>query len=393
MMARLLKTTLLLLGAAHLSLFHASAQSLLGYRGLGVPAGALDGRSAALGNVGVGLAGLELSATDLAGAATLLFPTVTVSMQPVWGEYALGEVSGGSAATRFPLVAIGYPVLSARGAVFFSLSGHMEQSWVSEVPRSTTLGGEPLNLVDRFESRGGSSVARLGWAQRLGGRIRAGVALGTYLGRLDHEFDRTLDSLGLGSGIESFRESGSWDYRGYNAAASIALDPHPLIHAAATVEWSGRLESAPLEGTSGESSYFDLPARYLAGVSGMLTPRLGLNLSAAFQDWRGAAGFPQDALSEARASYGAGIEWTAIDGASRSLPVRIGYRSSALPFRFAGADGRETAWTMGLGFNLAQLNGVRAGWMDLALERGSRASAPLSERFWRATVSLGISRF
>ena len=41
--------------------------------------------------------------------------------------------------------------------------------------------------------------------------------------------------------------------------------------------------------------------------------------------------------------------------------------------------------------NLVEIEGVRFGWMDVAVERGTRTSAPLSENFWRATISLGIS--
>ena len=53
----------------------------------------------------------------------------------------------------------------------------------------------------------------------------------------------------------------------------------------------------------------------------------------------------------------------------------------------------ETAWSLGLGINLVEVDGIRYGWMDVAIERAARSSSPLNENFWRGTVSLGIMRF
>ena len=87
------------------------------------------------------------------------------------------------------------------------------------------------------------------------------------------------------------------------------------------------------------------------------------------------------------------MEWRAVEGLTRSLPVRFGYRRLAPPFRFESEDPVESIWSAGVGLNLAEEEDIRFGWMDLAIERGSRSSAPLDEHFWRATVTLGISRF
>ena len=64
-----------------------------------------------------------------------------------------------------------------------------------------------------------------------------------------------------------------------------------------------------------------------------------------------------------------------------------------LPFRFGSEDATESSISFGLGFNLVEAEGSRFGWLDVAVERGSRESLPLDERFWRATFSLGIARF
>ena len=371
----------------------ASAQSLLGFRALGVPVGTMSARAAAAGNLGVGLAGAEVSATDPTAAAGLLFPTISASMQPAWGEFTLGDETGATTTTRFPVMGVGYPVPAARGALSVTLSGHMEQRWVGEVPRSTPVGDADVEVNDRFESDGGTSVARIGWSQRIGDRLAAGVSAGTYLGRLDRTFDRTLDSTTVGSGVESFGRTGSWTYSGLAFAAGVSADPHDLVHVATVVEWSGDLKADPRDETSSEGAAYSIPMRFSAGATGRLTPRLHLNASVAYQDWSGAAGFDPETTAAGRFSYGAGLEWQVVQGMQRALPVRFGYRNVVQPFRFGAADAVESIWSGGVGFDLVQAEGLRFGWIDAGVERSSRSSGRLSEQFWRATVSVGISRY
>lgn len=369
------------------------AQSLLGFRALGVPVGTMSARAAAAGNLGVGLAGAELSATDPTAAADLLFPTISASMQPAWGTFELGDETGATNTTRFPLVGIGYPVPAARGALSLVLTGYMEQRWTGQVPRATAVGGSDVTVDDRFESNGGTSIARVGWSQRIGSRLAAGVSAGIYLGRLDRTFDRTLDSTTVGSGVESFGQTGSWTYGGPTFAAGASATPHDLVHVAAAVEWSGNLTAEPREGTLGDTAVYAIPLRVSAGATARLTPRLHFNASLVYQDWSGAAGFDPEVTAAGRFSYGAGLEWQLVRGIQRALPVRFGYRNVVLPFRFGSADAVESIWSAGAGFDLVQAEGLRFGWIDAGVERSRRSSGRLSERFWRATVSVGISRY
>ena len=369
-----------------------SAQSFLGFRALGVPVRAVDARSTALGNLGIGLARVEISATDPAASSRLLFPTVGVTMQPSWGTFDVGEQTGTSRTNRLPLLGIGYPVTSVGSVVTASLSGHLEQRWVARRQSTVTLNEVDVEVQDTYRNDGGTSVVRLGWAQRIGSRLSLGVSGGTYIGRLDRVFDRELDSLAVGGEVYSFREEHAWSYSGYLAAAGFNLDPHPLIHLAGAVEWSGNLSEAPQGETEGEGLY-TIPVRYSAGATGRLSPRLGFNVSGVYQDWTTSDGFLAGVTTGSKWSYGAGMEWEVVDGETRSLPVRFGYRRLAPPFRFESEDPVESIWSVGVGLNLAKLEDNRFGWMDLAFERGSRQSAPLDERFWRATVTLGISRF
>ncbi|MGI9627930.1 MAG: hypothetical protein ACR2QM_13925, partial [Longimicrobiales bacterium] len=312
----------------------ASAQSFAGFRAFGVPIDGIGARALALGNLGVGLAKVEVSATDPTASADLLIPVVSVSMQPTWGDFTLGTSSGSSTWTRFPLMALGYPVLSAGGAVTVSLSGFMEQRWVSEIEATGNLGGVNVPSLDRFESDGGSSVARLGWAHRLSDKAKVGLMGGTYLGRLDQTFTRTLDSLAVGGNIELFVEEGAWRYSGKSVTLGGSFDPSELVHVAGAVEWSGSLKATPLEETGGDVREYDVPVRFSLGATATLTSRLNVNTSLKIQDWSGASGYDPGALSSGSVSYGAGVEWHALQGETRSLPIRLGYRSVSLPFQF-----------------------------------------------------------
>ena len=370
----------------------ASAQSFLGYRALGVPVEAVGGRATSLGNLGIGLPLIAVSATDPAAAARLAAPTITVSMQPTWGDFAMGDQSGTSRTTRFPFIAIGYPATES-GVATVSVAGHMEQRWAGERTETVRLGDVAVPINDRFETDGGTSIARLGWAQSLGERISLGVSLGAYVGRLDQVFDRNLDSLVVGGDVRPYSEEYLWDYSGYAFAAGIALDPHDLIHVGGAIEWSTDLEESPRGETAGGVSSYGIPLKLSAGATGRLTQRLLVNTSFVYQDWSGADGFAAGVLSDNRMSYGWGIEWRALEQESRSFPLRFGYRRGAPPFRFDAQDPSESVWTAGIGLNLVELDGLPLGWVDLAIERGSRTSLPLDESFWRGTISMGISQF
>lgn len=371
----------------------AAAQSLMGVRGLGVLGGTADGRAAAVGNLGIGLAGAEVSAADPTAGKDLGVPTISLTMQPTWGEFELGPERGDVRATRFPLVGIVFPLLRARGAFTAAITGRLDQRWSGEVPRTVDLGQGGVQVSDRFEADGGISVVRVGWVQRIGASFATGVSVGAYMGRLDQTFDRELDTLALGGAVQSFVQEGAWRYSGATVTVGASADPHRLVHLAGALEWSGDLSESPAEGTEGEPRNYAIPMRALAGATGRLTPRFALNASIAFQDWSGASGFADGATSGGKFSYGAGLEATLAQGTTRSVPLRAGYRKLAQPFRFDAADSEETVWSVGLGLTLAETEGRRRGWVDVGVERGRRASAPLVERYWRATVSLGISQF
>ncbi len=370
-----------------------SAQSALGARGLGAPVGALGARAAALGNLGIGLQGDEVSAGDPASWARLAVPSVVVTMQPTWGRFDLGEQVGSSRATRFPLLGIGYPVRRARGVVTLSLSGFLEQRWAAESSGTVVIDGMDVEVTDTFTANGGVSVVRLGWAQRLGRRLAIGANAGAYVGAIVETLDRGLDSADVGGTVYSFSKEDRWSYSGATFGAGVSYDAAGVLQLAAAAEWSLDLTQTPTGDTVATSASYAIPARFSAGATGRLTPRMHLNASVVYRDWGTAADFAEGVASARRWSVGTGLEWLIADGETRSLPLRFGYRRLAAPFRYRKEDPVESIWSLGLGLNLAKRGNLRFGWMDVALERATRQSAPLSERFWRASVSIGITSF
>jgi hypothetical protein len=113
------------------------------------------------------------------------------------------------------------------------------------------------------------------------------------------------------------------------------------------------------------------------------------NLS--YSDWSGSGGIDPSAMTGANWSFGAGLEWGGASLGGRSIPLRLGYRRTDLPFRFGADDPVESVLAAGIGFNLRQLGTISLARMDLAVERGSRDAGSLSEAFTRMTVTLRMA--
>lgn len=368
-----------------------SAQSLFGSAGLGVPLEPLDARARALGAIGPGLLGSTLTPNDPSSAAGLVLPTLTATMQPLWGSFEESGVEGDLQGTRFPLVLAAYP-MGVFGNVTASYQGVFDQRWAAERSSLIDVGGEQVRANDRFESLGGAALFQVGWARALGERAGVGISVGRYTGRLDRLFSRTLDTLSVGADVSTFTEASSWNYTGTAGSVGVHVDPNPLIRVGASVHWSGSLEADPKERTEAAGSTFDLPIEYRVGASGALTQRLMFTAGLRYADWSGADGDLTDVETVGSTlSFGAGMEWGGPRFLGRTIPIRLGYRRSALPYRYRAGDPRESALAAGLALNFSQVQEFTLAGIDLALERTHRWDDVLSERFWRMTASLRVS--
>lgn len=370
----------------------ARAQSLFAQGGLGVPVGPVDARARGQGSLGIGLFGVSLTPVDPAAAFSIV-PTLTVTLQPNWGSFDLGGQTGDLQGQRFPIIGAAYPAFGTRGMFSLSFGGFLDQRWSVVAPDTLILAGEPTPVVDRFDSDGGVSNVRLGYAHRVASSLVLGVNVGALTGQVTRAFERQFDSTAVDAGIDDFRTEGRWRWVGPGAAVGIRWDPNDLLRVSGSVNWYGTLEAQPQDSTPGPTFEFDLPVELRGGANVTLTSELGLNASVYYADWSAtgeslaADSLPQGGAAAATLGLGGGVEWSGLGIAGKTFPLRFGYRRDQLPFRFDGETPVETLVAGGLGFNLAQQEGVVLARMDLALERGSRNGGSLSEDFWRFSLS------
>lgn len=385
--ARLAAPVLALAAVATLPL-SGSAQSLISASGLGVPTEAPDGRSRMLGSVGVGLSGSALLPNDPASAGWSLLPGIAVSGQ------AGGETfqDGGTAyQSRFPFLGIVYP--HGNQVFSLSLSGAFSQEWDVEVDRILDFAGEEVRAVDRFEGRGGISVARFGVARRFAeDRVAVGANIGSHLGTMERRFSRELNADDVGPEVEPFELDGTWRSGGLTAAAGAHWDVTPLIRLGGSVTWSEDLRLDPTGTTEGTEQRVPIPLELRGGIFATLTPGLGLAASMYRADWSETA----DVLGDAEAPgvvwhWGAGLEWSGSTLLGRQFPVAVGYRSRDLPFSFLGSAATESALTGGFGIHLAESEGTPLARLHVGYERGTRTAGAVEEDFWRTTFTLRLS--
>ncbi len=368
-----------------------SGQSLFARGGLGVPVEPIGARAKGMASLGIGLFGSSLSPVDPAAGLEVV-PMLTVTLQPTWGDWSAADQSGDLQGQRFPLVGAGYAT-GAGGMVSVTLGSYMDQRWAVEAPDTIPLAGEDRAVTDAFESDGGISTIRLGYAHRITPQLVLAGNVGAMSGQVTRTFSRQFDTTGVSIGVDDFEAQGRWRWIGPAAAVGVRWDPAELVRVSASVNWYGTLEAQPQDSTPGPTFEFDLPLELRVGASGSLTPDLALSASASYADWTAteqslaADSLPPGDAAATAVGFGAGLEWSGLALGGKSFPLRFGYKRQQLPFKFEGDTPIESVLAGGLGFNLAQAEGIILARMDLALERGSRSGGSLTERFWRMSLS------
>jgi hypothetical protein len=364
-----------------------SAQSLLASSGLGVRAEALDARSRALGNPGIGLLGARILSTDPAAAAALSAPSIAATFQPATSTLSDGRSAGNA---RFPTIGLSYPfggnVMSVQFASF------LDQEWGVLHEHTISVGGSPVNVRDQFNSGGSVGQVQIGWARRILDPLAVGVNLGTYVGAVERSLVRQLDPNDVGSDVEPFITRGRWRASGTTASLGATFDPSPLLRLSGAVQWSGDLDLSPVAGGVVEEGTYAMPLELRGGGTATLASGIALVFGVTYADWSG-TGRDLEGI-ETRAgtwSYGAGIEWTRATLRDRSMPIRFGARQVDLPFHFATEPSSERIYSAGVGLHLVEVEDQPFARFELGVERGERTSGALSEDFWRTTVSVRLA--
>jgi hypothetical protein len=211
---------------------------------------------------------------------------------------------------------------------------------------------------------------------------------------LTRRLERTFPSDSTGSSVEQYQTGGFWSYSGafFTGGASVAVGS--FAHLAGSVTWSSSLKATPSQDTKGQGGSFDMPLKLRVGGTAVLAPGLILAAGYTRADW---SGVDNDLLQGTSAgtttSYGVGIELARARLLGKNAPLRFGYRTRDLPFVLEEGRPTERVWAGGLGLNLAQTGDFVRAAVDLALEKGDRTDAIISESFWRGTITVRVSGF
>jgi hypothetical protein len=371
----------------------AYGQSLYSTQGLGVPVEPVDGRARALGGIGLGLLGPNVSLTSPATPAGMRARGIAGAFQPSRRTMTFEGAEGTVEATRFPLMRLLYPI-GGRGTASVGYGGFLDQSWAVSTATTVALEDRTVTATDLVESTGGIAQLTADFAYQLTPALAVGLGAGAYTGGVERRITRTFDEA-VEPPVRDFTTDLSWSYDAPLLRAGVRWDPMTMLRVAGSVTWAGEL-NVEAEG-DGDSFTADMPLQVAVGASGFLAPRLLLALSTRWAGWSSAAdAFTADDGAETVGDtweVGTGIEWEGMGSGDRRYPVRLGFHYGQLPFMLEGATPTEWSLAAGLGMRLAQEDAGPLATVDLALERGGRSSGAtpdLEESFWRATVSLNL---
>jgi hypothetical protein len=370
-----------------------AAQSLFNAAGLGIPVEALDGRARALGNLGIGLDGGSFMPTDPGALGRLGISTGVMVAQPSWTDYSAdGGATGQFQGNRFPLLGIAYPVLS--GMMSVQVGSFLDQEYEALNSGTIDVGTGPIETNDVFRQDGSISNLNVGFSRMVGSAVSLGLMVGRYAGSLDRTLTRTYGSEGVATNVDPYIEAGVWSWVGHSFTAGATADVGSILRVAASVQVPTDLDAEASEETRGDDRTFDLPTQYRVGATAALTPSLKVTGSMALADWSSAG---NDLIGSSFAhnanGFGVGLELSRARLWGKDAPLRFGFRRTGLPFSFDDDRVDERILSAGFGLALNRTNNVVLAGVDLAVERGRRTGAGLTENFWRATLSLLASGF
>jgi hypothetical protein len=371
------------------------AQSIFSAAGLGVPVDAVGGRHRALGNLGVGLMGPDVSATDPSALGLMVAPSAIFTSQPSWVDFDHpgGGPSGSFQSSRFPMVGIAYPA-SSLGMMALTFSAMFDQRYQANRDVTVDLSEGPIGATDSFLSDGGVSRLNLSWGRSLNETLSVGLSAGRYTGKITRRLVRQFETPEGAAPIEPYQAGGRWTYSGNALTGGASARFGRVARLAGSVTWSGTLTATASEDTAGGDVGYTIPLEIRLGASALLSPSIMVNASYATADWTETAqDLSSDAPLTSATSYGFGLELAQASLIGRRTPLRFGYRSTDLPFQLAGGAVTETAYTGGLGLVLNEQSGLILASVDLGIERGERKDLDLVERFWRATLTVRVAGF
>ncbi|HSH46356.1 MAG TPA: hypothetical protein VK966_10985, partial [Longimicrobiales bacterium] len=314
----------------------ASGQSITSVTGLGYPMDGLDARTQILGGTGVGLGGFNASLTNPAGAAGMTRRGGVLALANTSRDLTLGDETGSSGATRFPLIRVILPVRGVTLSVGYG--GVLDQSWGVRTVGEIDVGGEGLPFQEEIGSSGGLGEFQLAAALPLGENLALGASLGALTGNQRVRLTRRFDTTAV-SDYRPFDETFAWRYSGLAARAAAEWRLPSVAQAGVSLSWASSVSADSTDGRATDRE-FDMPFQAAMGASAYLGPSLLAAVSARWSGWSGAdatGAASVDGLSGARDTWevGAGLELDNPESRdTRHFPVRVGFQYRQLPFTF-----------------------------------------------------------
>ena len=381
----LLAAALLLAAAAP-----GSAQSLFATRGLGVPAPAVDARSAALGGIGIGLIGFHTSLVNPAEIAGITRRGVSAALQPVSSTTSADGAEDGTSGTRFPLMRIIYP-FTERVVGSFGFGSYLEQSWALVSESQQVIGGTTVDITDVLRSTGGVAQLQLGAAYSVSPTLAIGAAAGLLTGNVERVASRAYSDTTIL--LRPFQERLRWEYFAPIVSLGFRLDIAGAVRVSGSVMTGADLDANGSEGAAEDRTY-GAPLELSAGASARLSSLFIANGGGVWSRMPEAGG---DAVSRETWRIGGGLEYEGVRSGARAYPIRLGARYAQLPYHFADEKApTEVSVGLGAGFRLGDPTDPSAV-ADFAFERASRngleggaVSGGLEERLWRVTFSISL---
>lgn len=368
-----------------------SAQSLFSTRGLGVPAPPIDARAAALGGIGVGLIGFHTTMTNPAEIAGVTRRGVSAVLQPISTSAEVAGAEDGTAATRFPVLRMMYPI-SDRLVASLGYGSYLEQSWAVASESRQVIDNREVTVNDVLRSTGGIAQLRLGAAYSLTRNFAVGAAAGLLTGNVERVASRAFSGDNA-AGLQPFEQRLRWNYLAPVGAIGIRWDVAGIARLGASAMVGGSVEAEGREGNAQDRSYGS-PVELAAGASTRLGPLMTANAGVL---WSRPPSTEGETVGRETLRVGGGLEYQGVRSGARTYPVRVGARWEQLPYHLR-AEEAPTEWGAGLGvgFRLGEPANP-AALVDVSVERGARSglgggavSGGLSEQLWRFTFSLSL---
>jgi hypothetical protein len=399
-MTRRILSTFVVSAAFMSAPLHVSAQSLFSTRGLGSPIAPIDARSAALGGIGTGLGGFNLSLDNPADASGLLRRGATATMSPSWSSIDLGNNSDHLGGSRFPLIRVFYPA-TPRLVASLAYGAYLDQTWGVRFDGREVLSNDTVTTTDVLSSTGGVAQLRFGFAYALSDKVSLGLGGGILSGSVDRAVSRAFQD----STFDAFESRLTWSFKAPLVSAGFRIDPVANTRLAASIMLAGKLK-ARAEDSIAQDRTYGSAMRMTVGASTRIAPKLMLTAGAARDKYPDITADPvvtptgttSGASTRDTWKYGAGLEYTGKSTATRTFPLRLGVRYEQLPYAGANETApKEFSIALGTGFDLTTDTGLPQTMFDITLEHAKRtglvgpvASDGLTENLWRMNFTLSI---